>query len=183
MSSLQPPLFSPSWRVRLVQAYDGLIPALGVLAGVLFVLMAFFIGIDVLLRNLAGGGIGWIIELMEYAMFVATALAAPWVLREGGHVSVDILNAQLPVRWRQRVLAMAAALGMLICAVVAWYSASAAWQAWERGSMIVKSFIFPDWWLNALVPVSMALMVIEFARLLRAECWPPAAPAVTSDAG
>jgi TRAP-type C4-dicarboxylate transport system permease small subunit len=129
--------------------------------------MAFFIGIDVLMRNLAGKGIGWIIELMEYAMLVATALAAPWVLREGGHVSVDILSTQLSGRWKSVVLKLSTTLGMLICGTILYYSALATWQAYVRDSQIVKTFIFPEWWINSLIPLCMLMMVVEFALLFR----------------
>jgi TRAP-type C4-dicarboxylate transport system permease small subunit len=184
MRSTPPPSTLPGFFHLLGRGYHWLVPALGLVAGGIFGLMAFFIGIDMLMRNLAGKGIGWIIELMEYVMFVATTLAAPWVLREGGHVSVDVVSAQLPARWASRFLKVSTSLGMLICATVFYYSASATWQAYERGSMVIKSFIFPEWWINTLVPLCMLLMVVEFAMLFRAASKPPSAtPSLTPQAG
>lgn len=151
----------------LGRAYGKGIRGLGMVGGVIFGLMAFFIGVDVILRNAAGSGIGWIIELMEYAMFVATALAAPWVLREGAHVSVDVVTSQLPAPTARGVALIADASGALICGTLVFYSAKATWLAYERGSMIVKSFVFPEWWVNALVPFGMLLMTVEFLLLLR----------------
>src|SRR5690606_32537053 len=102
-------------RSVLVRAYDALIVGLAIIARAIFGLMAFFIGADVLVRNLTGGGLAWVIELMEYAMYVATVFAAPWVLREGAHVCVDVVTANLPVRIRHVVNAFVCLLGSAIC--------------------------------------------------------------------
>jgi TRAP-type C4-dicarboxylate transport system permease small subunit len=47
------------------------------------------------------------------------------------------------------------------------YGLRSAAVAAERGSMIFKSIVFPEWWVLALVPVGMGLLAVEFARLLR----------------
>lgn len=167
MSSLPRSASAPMFYQRLGQVYMHLIPLLGLVAGGVFGLMAFFIGMDVLMRNLAGQGIGWIIELMEYGMLLATALAAPWVLREGGHVSVDIVSTQLTGRSRAWLVKASSGTGMLICATMFYYSTRATWQAFERGSMVVKTFVFPEWWINALIPLCMLMMCVEFALLFR----------------
>ena len=148
----------------LGRAWDALVTALGLLAGALFGLMALAIGVDVALRNLGAGGAGWLIEAIEYGLLVATMLAAPWVLREGAHVSVDVLVAQLPGRWGDAARRLSAVLGLAVCAGVAWYGARATAQAMARDSLVFKSLVFPEWWILALVPVGMALMGVEFAR-------------------
>jgi TRAP-type transport system small permease protein len=38
--------------------------------------------------------------------------------------------------------------------------------AWRGGSMVLKTMIFPEWWLFAVIAVSMALLVLEFVRRL-----------------
>jgi TRAP-type C4-dicarboxylate transport system permease small subunit len=83
----------------VARAYNGFITCLAVISGFIFGLMAFFIGADVFMRNVMGSGMSWVIEAMEYAMYVATVFAAPWVLREGSHVSVDVLTSMLPERF------------------------------------------------------------------------------------
>jgi TRAP-type C4-dicarboxylate transport system permease small subunit len=148
----------------LGRAWDALVTALGGLAGALFGLMALAIGVDVALRNLGADGAGWLIEAIEYGLLVATLLAAPWVLREGAHVTVDVVVAHLPGRWGGAARRLAALLGMAICASVAWYGARATAQAMARDSLVFKSLVFPEWWILALVPAGMALMCIEFAR-------------------
>lgn len=148
----------------LGRAWDALVTGLGLLAGALFGLMALAIGVDVALRNLGAGGAGWLIEAIEYALLVATLLAAPWVLREGAHVTVDVLVARLPGKAGAAARRLAALVGMAVCTGVAWYGWRATAQALARDSLVFKSLVFPEWWILALVPAGMALMAVEFAR-------------------
>ncbi|MDX3896302.1 TRAP transporter small permease [Pusillimonas sp.] len=153
----------------IVRAYDALIVGLAIIAGAIFGLMAFFIGADVVVRNLTGGGLAWVIELMEYAMYVATVFAAPWVLREGAHVCVDVVTSNLPERLRHGVNAFVCLLGSAICFVICYYSAIATERAFERGSQIYKTFTIPEWTISAFVPFGMLLVAIEFLLLFRGE--------------
>lgn len=153
----------------VVRAYDALIAGLAIIAGAIFGLMAFFIGADVLVRNLYGGGLAWVIELTEYAMYAATVFAAPWVLREGAHVCVDVVTSNLPQRLRRAVNTFVCLLGAAICFVICYYSAIATLRAFERGSQIYKTFTIPEWTVSVFVPFGMGLVAIEFLLLARRE--------------
>lgn len=150
-----------------MRAYDTLISGLAIASGAIFGLMAFFIGADVLARNLTGAGLAWVIELMEYAMYAATVFAAPWVLREGSHVSVDVVTGSLPERARHLVNVFVCLLGSVICLVICYYSAIATLRAFERGSQIYKTFTIPEWTVSVFIPFGMLLVAIEFLRLMR----------------
>lgn len=149
----------------VARAYSGFITCLAVISGFIFGLMAFFIGADVFMRNVMDSGMPWVIEATEYAMYVATVFAAPWVLREGSHVSVDVLTSILSPRCGRYVFLLASLLGSVICLIVFYYSAIATINAFERSSMVYKSFTIPEWWINIFVPFGMALMTIEFFLL------------------
>src|SRR5690606_13908180 len=109
------------------------------------------------------------IESLEYAMYVATVFAAPWVLREGAHVCVDVVTGNLPERLRRIVNTFVNLLGSVICFVICYYSAVATLRAFERRSMIYKTFTIPEWTINVFVPFGMCLVAIEFLLLARKE--------------
>src|SRR5690625_198385 len=153
----------------VAKLFYGLIIWLAVIGGAIFGLMAFFIGADVLMRNLTGSGLAWVIELTEYAMYVATIFAAPWVLREGAHVSVDVVTANLPPNTRRWVAVFTNLLGSAICFTIFYYSLLSTWTAYVRGNQIYKTFTIPEWWVNGFVPLGMLLVGIEF--LLLAKVW------------
>jgi TRAP-type transport system small permease protein len=140
----------------------------------LLVALAFGLGtaliaLDVALRNLAGIGFPWLIDVIEYGLFAGTFLAAPWVLREGAHVRVDILVTSLPPRGAALLDTLVDLIGLAVCLVLLWYGVKVTLTAQALGSMVLKSIIFPEWWALVVIPLSSLLLAIEFVlRLHRA---------------
>ena len=83
---------------RLSEWYGRLLDALVVAACILLLLMTVMIGADVVSRNLGGGGVPISNEISEDILYLMTLLAAPWLLRQGQHIRVDIILRTLPVR-------------------------------------------------------------------------------------
>jgi TRAP-type C4-dicarboxylate transport system permease small subunit len=158
--------------------YARLLDVLGVGAGIVFGIIALATTWDVLGRNLTGQttvrGLG---DLVEYALFVATFLAAPWLLRQNGHVQVDFLVTALPARLGNALRRLADAVGLVVCLVLLVYAVRVTWRSWASGNIVLKTVVFPEWWLYAVIVVSMFLLVLEFMRRLVLGNTEPAGPA------
>ena len=151
---------------RLMQAAGGLAAAI---VGIVVVLVCW----DVLARNLGGASLPWIVEVTEYALPLATFLAAPWLMHRNEHVRLDLLAATLSPRAMARIERIAAALCLAVALVVVWYSIRVLLDTRGIGALVIKSLVFPEWWLFVPVPVCFALLAIECARRLL--CPTPAA--------
>jgi TRAP-type C4-dicarboxylate transport system permease small subunit len=151
-----------------VKFYTGLLQAFAYIAGVIVGLMALAVTFDVMARNLGWGNTGWVVELTEYSLPVATLLIAPYLLYHNQHVRLDVVATMLPKRGALLLERGADVVGMMICAVFIWYSAKLIYDSARLGSMVVKTLSIPEWWQYALIPVSFTLLAIEFARRLRA---------------
>jgi len=137
---------------------------------VLFAMM-LVICIDVLLRNvrIVPGmlGVPWANEVTEYALYLITMLTAPWLLRQGMHIRVDVLLRAIPRRlawcceWAVDVLAL------VCCVTIAWYGVQAVLSSHAIGGMVVKVISVPEWWLLAPLPASFALLAIEVLFRMR----------------
>jgi TRAP-type transport system small permease protein len=147
-----------------VRAYTALLQGCAWIAG----LMAVAVTFDVLSRNLGWGNTGWVVELSEYSLPVATLLVAPWLLRRNEHVRMDALLIALPAVAARVIERCANVLGMMICAVFVWFSLKLIMDSARLGSMVVKTLSIPEWWQYALMPVCFTLLAIEFALRLRA---------------
>jgi TRAP-type C4-dicarboxylate transport system permease small subunit len=148
------------------KTHAALVGMLGFSAGVSLACLAVLITIDVTIRNLGVGNFPWLLEVSEYVLFAATFLAAPWVLRENAHVRVDLLLTALP-RTASRLLAgLADVLGLLISAVLTWYALRVTADALERGDLIFKELVVPEWPFFVVVVVSGALLIAEFSLRL-----------------
>jgi TRAP-type C4-dicarboxylate transport system permease small subunit len=146
--------------------YRGLLNGLAALAGTIMGLLALMIVYDVVVRNLGFQPPPHTLTLTEYGLLYIVMLGAPWLVRIKGHVYIELLSAAVPAPV-QRVMAKTVyLLCVATCAVLAWYAAETAWQAFARGDTDVRSFDMPRWPLIAVMPLSFLLMALEFGRFL-----------------
>ena len=150
----------------IAAAYRSFLHACAVVAAVVLGLAALAVTGDVVARNVGLGTLPWILEVSEYVLPLATFLVAPWLLRRGEHVRLDALLTAIPP-WLARALdRLADAIGLAVCAVFVVYGAKAIASSAQQGSLVIKSVVFPEWWLYAPVPVCFALLAVEFVRRL-----------------
>jgi TRAP-type C4-dicarboxylate transport system permease small subunit len=151
-----------------MKAYRLVIQAFAWVAALVLGVMALAVTLDVVARNLGWGNTGWVVELSEYALPVATLLVAPWLLYRNEHVRLDVVLVFLPKKISLVLERCANVFGILICTVFVWYGTKLIFDSARLGSMVVKTLSIPEWWQYALVPVCFLLLAIEFARRLRA---------------
>ncbi len=99
---------------RLSSAFGRLLDALAMLAALILLAMVVMVTADIVLRNLTRGGISWSNEVSEYALYLITLLAAPWLLRRGQHVRLDIVLTLMPSRVAWLMEAAGDVLGFLV---------------------------------------------------------------------
>jgi len=164
---------------RLSHWYGRVLDVLVVAASILLLIMTVMIGADVISRN-AGGGIAASNELSEDILYLMTLLAAPWVLRQGQHIRVDILLRALPVRIAWVLEWISDIVGLLCCLYFVWYGFLITLASYEAGSVNIKTLVTPEWWTLAPLPVAFALLGIEF--LFRMHRLSVSTPGVRDDA-
>src|SRR5204863_4598660 len=91
------------------------------LAAFLMAAMMVTICLDVVLRNLGYQSSAHFFTFTEYALLMVPCMGAPWLVREKGHIYVEILLMSLGPKARGRAT-MAIGLGCIaVCCVLAWY--------------------------------------------------------------
>ena len=84
------------------RAYGRLLAALALLGCAILLAMMLVIVGDVALRNVAipglPRGLAWSNEISELMLYLITMCVAPWLLRQGQHIRVDIVLQALPRR-------------------------------------------------------------------------------------
>ncbi|HSU64554.1 MAG TPA: TRAP transporter small permease [Burkholderiales bacterium] len=153
--------------IRLaVKAYEAVLYGMAWCAGFLIAAMMVVITVDVVLRNLGFQSWAHFFTFTEYALLVVPCLGAPWLVREKGHIYVEILLMHLqprPRRWLTRGIGLAC-IG--ICLVIAWYGFEVTLTDFLRAERDVRSFDMPRWLVVGWIPLSFLMMAIEFGRFL-----------------
>ena len=156
---------------RSEQRFGALIEALAVVASLLLLAMMLIICGDVFLRNVAvpvlPAGLAWSNEISELMLYLLTMLAAPWLLREGRHIRVDIVLRVLPPKLAYACEWIADVLGLGCCAWMTWYGSAAAARSLAGGALSIKTLVMPEWWLLAPLPACFVLLAVEFAFRMR----------------
>jgi TRAP-type C4-dicarboxylate transport system permease small subunit len=151
-------------RVVLNTAYERLLMGCGLFAGATIAVLAVLITLDVFLRNLGLFSSGALLEITEYALFVSTFVAAPWVLRLGSHVRVDLVLIQVPAPVARIMEIVADGAGVLCSGLLGWHGLSVTVVSFQRGDLLVKQLVVPEWILTMFIPMSCLLLVVEFLR-------------------
>lgn len=159
----------------LNRVYEALLYAGLLIAAVLIAAMAVLVSLDVGLRNVGWGSLAWVLEVSEYILFGSTFLAAPWVLRHGGHVRVDVVVRALGPRAAWAINTLANAVGLGVCLFLVIYGIRAALEAFLLYTQIFKHLVVPEWWLLIWIPLPSLLMTIEFSLRLAGLRGPDAA--------
>ena len=106
---------------RLSATFGRLFDALAVLAALILLVMVVLVTADIVLRNLTRTGFPWANEVSEYALYGMTLLTAPWLLRRGQHVRIDLLLSVVPTRVAWLMEAAGDVIGLLVCIVMVRY--------------------------------------------------------------
>ena len=150
----------------LVKAYDGVVLGMAALAAFLMAAMMVVICLDVLLRNLGYQSSAHFFTFTEYALLMVPCMGAPWLVREKGHIYVEIMLMTLGERARARMTVAIGLVCIALCLVLAWYGFGIAWQDFVRSEKDVRSLDMPRWMVVVWIPIGFFLMAVEFARYL-----------------
>ena len=161
---------------RLSDTFGRILDGLMLVACLLLLAMSVMIGADVVTRNIGLGGIAWSGEVSENIIYLLTLLSAPWLLRQGQHIRVDILLRALPGRMAWLLEWAGDILGLACSLYFVWYGWAVLAASYRAGAITIKTLITPEWWMLAPLPVAFLLLAIEFLfrmhRLARAQRGP-----------
>jgi len=147
---------------RASRAFGRLLGGLMLVACALVLVMTLLIGADVGLRNAGLGGVAWSNEASEYMLYLITLLSAPWLLRQGKHIRIDILLRALPSRIGWGLEWVGDLLGLLCSLYFVWYGIKVLVASYVAGSISIKTLVIPEWWLLAPMPLAFMAVSIEF---------------------
>ena len=152
---------------KVTKLFEQLFGALAVLSALILLFMVALVTLDIILRNLEVRGFIWANEVTEYSLYLMTVLIAPFLLRRGQHIRLDIVLVTLPKRIAWFCEVIGDVFGIAVCSVFFIYSLSMTVDSWKSQSLTVKNLVFPEWWLLAPLPIIFALLTVEFCFRLQ----------------
>ena len=161
----------PASFERVSSAFGRLLATLAVLGCVLLAAMLGIIVADGALRNIAvpglPRGLAWSNEISELLLYLITLSVAPWLLRQGQHIRVDIVLRAVPKPLGWAFEWIVDVIGLVCCLAITYYGARAALASFKAGSVSIKTLVTPEWWLLSVLPVAFLALSLEMLFRMR----------------
>jgi TRAP-type C4-dicarboxylate transport system permease small subunit len=150
----------------LATAFDrlvlGLSAAMAVFAGALLAGLYVIVQYEVFTRFVLSAPTHWTHEVSTFAISWVGLLAAPYVLRLGSQLEVDLVTSRLPPRVRDVLGIATDTLGAAFCAFAAWTGAGFVELAHIMEATSASELDTPLWIPYLVIPVAFGLLALEF---------------------
>lgn len=151
-----------------MRVIDRICDVLAVIAGLYLVWIMLAIVVSALARTLylSGTWSSHLFTFSEFGLLYIVMAASPWLVRLRGHVFIELLTAFLPARIQPGFSRFVAALCVLICAILTYFSLVATIRAYEFGDALMRSLDMPKWLVLGSMPIGFGLMGLQFCRFV-----------------
>lgn len=150
----------------LIKTYTALLYGMAIIAGATLIWLMVSVIASVLMRNLGLQPFAWLFTSSEYGLLYMTMFGAPWLVREKGHVHIELVTSALPEAPRRVVSRLVAVACVLVCVILAWKGLELFLKNVERGDYDTRAYYYPRWMLTIAFPLSFGMMAIEFMRFV-----------------
>ena len=134
---------------------------------VILFLMMIAVCWEVFSRYLLGRGTLWVIELSEYGLLFMTFLGSAWVLKNEGHVEMDVVVTALKPKTRRSLRLVTSIACAIVCLSLAWSGADVTLDYFQRDlhrPTLMEPLASP---LFAIMPIGFFLLFVQFLRRAR----------------
>ncbi|OGR28369.1 MAG: hypothetical protein A2277_09050 [Desulfobacterales bacterium RIFOXYA12_FULL_46_15] len=108
----------------------------------------------------------WVHELCGFIFAAYIALTGGWVLKEKGHVSVDIIYQNFSQKGKCLADMAVSVIGFFMFGILFWQGYKFAWHAIKTGQHSHTLFAPPLWPVKIMIPLGAWLFIIQLAANL-----------------
>lgn len=152
---------------KIVRIFDRIIEMGRDAATAMITFSMLSISARVVIRYAFGTPINWVVDVSTILQLYLTFLAAAWLLREEGHISIDIVLSFLKPRHRFLLQIINSILGAVMCAMITVWGGVETCSSWKLGLHLNMPMEPPRWSLLIVIPVGSFLLFIQFIRRTR----------------
>lgn len=152
---------SPGKAVRLL---DGVLKFGGYVSAGLVVFVTILLLYEVLTRYVLHRPSIWTLDTATYALLYLAMAGAPWLLKEDGHVKIEIITARFTRRGRAMFTGVTSLVASASCGIFCWQATVITCDAYKIGYFVDRSMPVPRYLLTWVIAFSTFLLCVQFAR-------------------
>ncbi|MCK5164344.1 MAG: TRAP transporter small permease [Desulfobacula sp.] len=134
------------------------------LSGILMIFSLVSVCIDVVMRYFFNNPSGWILQISEYILLYIPFLSAAYVLKEDGHIKVDILLNFLGKRAEAVLNTVTSILGACVLFILTYYGTIITYDFYVRKVPTLKYLKIPEFLIIIVIPVGCFMFALQFIR-------------------
>ncbi|PID01770.1 hypothetical protein CSV67_11890 [Sporosarcina sp. P2] len=150
--------------LRINKLFDSVINFMAILGRVVIIIISLLIIVDIVSLKFFSNQFSWILEVSEYLLVFLTFLGVAWLLREDGHIKLDLLLNRLSEKNRTRMEIVNSCIGAIISLIITVYGFLATWNLYMRDIKTETILEIPRSMLIVIIPVSFLFVFVQFIR-------------------
>ena len=131
------------------------------IASILMTGLVVIVCADIILRYFFRSPLVWATEVTEIMFLYLTFLGAAWVLREEGHVVIDVFTAKASERSKRILGYISYALVTLVAFILVYYGFSTTYDHYRRGIFNPTAIETPIWFIILAIPLGSVPLLLE----------------------
>lgn len=146
--------------------FDRILSVLAFIAAAIILFIMLSVGADVVMRYCFKQPQIWVLEITEYALLFMTFLATAWLLKNEGHVKMDLILLMLKPKTRSVVNSFTTVLLAILFLFVTWYGVKVCWEHFQGHYITSTPLAVPSGPLVAVIPAGSFLLFVQSLRML-----------------
>jgi C4-dicarboxylate transporter, DctQ subunit len=135
-----------------------------VIAAFLLIALTVIVGTDITLRYGFSKPLGWVKETSEYILVFLGFLVAAWILKDDGHVKMDLILSRISPRAQTLMNIITSAVSTLVVLIVSWYSLTVTIEFYRTKLLTPSVLELPKWIFILPIFVGSLLLAAQFLR-------------------
>ena len=148
------------WRV-----FDKLIEVMAAIAGGILVFIAAAVCYTIGMRFFFTQTTIWIMQTTEYALLWIVFLATTWLLKEGGHITTDIIYTHLNNKTKHYLDCIMFVIGGFACVIMLYFGTTYIYECVAHSVTDVRAVTVPKWTIFIIIPIGSLLLTMQFFRM------------------
>lgn len=154
-------------RKGIVRVFDAFITAGGYASAFLIVLVTLLFVYEVVTRYFLHKPSIWALDFTRYSILYLTFLGTAWLLREEGHVKIELVTSRLSARGEALMNGVTSVIACVACCIFFWEASKSTWHAYQMGQTIERSVVVPRYLIVGIMPLGTFLLCLQFVRRAR----------------
>ena len=144
--------------------FDRILGLLVIIAGILVILLMLIVTLEVCLRYFFGRPTSWVVEVSGYIVLFIPFLVAPWVLKNDGHVKMDILLSHLPPKTQEYFSIITSFVSTIVCLILTWFGIRSTLFYYNNGYKTPTVLMVPKYLLIMVISIGLFFLFIQCLR-------------------